>query len=192
MNKNTKRNTKTVTTKTTQNKEEKNMKKNTEIVGGASVTMTKKGCATIVINQPIAHGAIYQTIFGVTTEIKSDIEKVVADYKNGGFTISEIVKHDEKVDYSSEYKQRVASINNPTLENKKSDEKQPTTYKEAIEKKYGSEDHRKAVGAMTKVIASEWREQYLKTGKVVCKRSEYRQKLWAEAEKRVAEAEKKA
>jgi len=59
-------------------------------------------------------------------------------------------------------------------------------------KKYGSIEMVDKVDAMAKVVAEEWAEEARKTGKFVVKKSEYKTKLYEEAEERVSKAEKKA
>lgn len=72
----------------------------------------------------------------------------------------------------------------------------PTTRKDAISQwkieKYGSAEKADAVQKMAKVIADEWADIARKTGKFVVKRSQYKDKLYEEALKRVNAQEAEA
>lgn len=63
------------------------------------------------------------------------------------------------------------------------------TYADAIKdwkiQKYGNLDTANKVQEMANVVAAEWRQQWIDTGKKVCAKNEYKTKLYEEAYKRV-------
>lgn len=178
-----KKNQKTVAINNTTNtvKEEKNMKKNTNI--GASVVMTKKGCGTITLNQPIIHGAIYLTVFNVTSEIVGDVAEKVKEFKAAGFEITKVTQHEavaaspkKPINYAEEYKKNLAAVNNKVkVETKTASPKKPTSEKvnktreEALTEKYGDLDTRRAYAQKRSTIwneeAAKIAEEVKKTGK---------------------------
>ena len=122
-----------------------------------------------------------EIVKNATAEVKP--EKVTEEQQQNN---ADTVKNAPKVEKAVE-----AEINNPEPENT---EEPPKTRKNGINAwkiaKYGSEERADRVQAMTKVVAEDWRNQWIATGKRVVARSEYKAKLYEEAERRVAAEEK--
>lgn len=171
---------KNINNNTVNKKEEKNMKKNTN---GASVVMTKKGCGTITLNQPMIHGPIYLTVFNVTSEIVGDVSEKVKELKAAGFEISKITQHEavaaspkKSVTLEEQYRKNLAEINGKVkVEKKTASPKKPTSEKvnktreEALTEKYGDLDTRRAYAQKRSTIwneeAAKIAEEVKKTGK---------------------------
>lgn len=154
-----KKNQKTVAINTVNvNNKEENMKKNNNITG-ASVVMTKKGCGTITLNQPMIHGPIYLTVFNVTSEIKSDVAEKVNEFKAAGFEITKVTQHEAVA----------ASPKKPTDTEKVATDKVTKTREEALTEKYGDLDTRRAYAQKRSTIwneeAAKIAEEVKKTGK---------------------------
>lgn len=185
-----KKNQKTVAINNTTNtvKEEKNMKKNNNITG-ASVVMTKKGCGTITLNQPIIHGAIYLTVFNVTSEIVGDVSEKVKEFKAAGFEITKVTQHEavaaspkKPITLAEQYRKNLAEINGKVnVEKKTASPKKPTdtekvatdkvtkTREQSLTEKYGDLDTRRAYAQKRSTIwneeAAKIAEEVKKTGK---------------------------
>lgn len=202
-----KKNQKTVAINNTTNtvKEEKNMKKNNNITG-ASVVMTKKGCGTITLNQPMIHGSIYLTVFNVTSEINGDVAEKVKEFKAAGFEITKVTQHEavaaspkKSINYAEEYKKNLAAVNNKVkVETKTASPKKPTSEKvttktraEALTEKYGDLDTRRAYAQKRSAIwneeASKIAEEVKKTGKRL-RKAEWKKLMNERVNARMAEA----
>lgn len=173
-----KKNQKTVAINTVNvnNKEEKNMKKNNNITG-ASVVMTKKGCGTITLNQPMIHGSIYLTVFNVTSEINGDVAEKVKEFKAAGFEITKVTQHEAVA----------ASPKKPTS----NDSPITKTRAEALTEKYGDLDTRRAYAQKRSAIwneeASKIAEEVKKTGKRL-RKAEWKKLMTERVNARMAEA----
>lgn len=203
-----KKNQKTVAINTVNvnNKEEKNMKKSNNITG-ASVVMTKKGCGTITLNQPMIHGSIYLTVFNVTSEINGDVAEMVKQFKAAGFEITKVTQHEavaaspkKPITLAEQYRKNLAEINGKVkVEKKTASPKKPTsndspitkTRAEALTEKYGDLDTRRAYAQKRSAIwneeASKIAEEVKKTGKRL-RKAEWKKLMTERVNARMAEA----